>query len=75
MIFNRLECERPRKMDRYAQDVADWCQRSLDDARKNGRLETRPFVQNVELIIAALRAYNGLDPTNTARSIPANGGK
>jgi hypothetical protein len=48
--------------NRYAQDVADWCQRSLDDARKHGRLETRPFVQNVELIILALRAYDGPNP-------------
>lgn len=49
-------------MNRYAQDIADWCQRSLDEARRSGHLETRPFVQNVELIILALRAYDGPDP-------------
>lgn len=53
---------RAYKGDPYARDVADWCQRSLDDARKSGRLETRPFVQNAEMIIAALRTY-GNKPT------------
>lgn len=48
--------------NRNAQDIADWCQRSLDEARRSGHLETRPFVQNVELIILALRAYDGPDP-------------
>lgn len=47
----------PTEDQRYAKDIADWCQRSLDTARLTGHLETRPFVQNVELIIKALRAY------------------
>ena len=42
---------------RYAKDVADWCERELVSARRTGHLETRPFVQNAVLIIAALREY------------------
>ncbi len=42
---------------RYAVDVADWCARELAKARETGSLETRPFVQNADLIIAALREY------------------
>lgn len=42
---------------RYANDVADWCERELVKARETGNLETRPFVQNADLIIAALREY------------------
>lgn len=41
----------------YAKDVADWCERELENARVTGHLETRPLVQNVELIIKALREY------------------
>lgn len=41
----------------YALVVADWCARELAKAREVGQLETRPFVQNADLIIAALRAY------------------
>jgi hypothetical protein len=41
----------------YARCVADWCEREVRKACEFGRLETRPFVQNVELIIAALREY------------------
>ena len=48
--------------NRYAQDIADWCQRELDTARLTGHLETRPLVQNIDLIIVALRAYEGPDP-------------
>lgn len=39
---------------RTARDVADWCRRELDTAKKTGNLETRPFVQNAALIIEAL---------------------
>lgn len=42
----------------YANDVADWCARELATAKKSGNLETRPFVQNAELIIKALREYS-----------------
>lgn len=42
---------------RYATDVADWCARELATAKDTGCLETRPFVQNADLIIAALREY------------------
>jgi hypothetical protein len=42
---------------RYAVEVADWCARELAKARENGSLETRPFVQNADMIIAALREY------------------
>lgn len=50
---------------KYASDVADWCARELAKARTSGDLETRPFVQNADLIIAALREYgqnDGLRP-------------
>lgn len=40
-----------------ARDVAEWCARELAKARRTGDLETRPFVQNADLIIAALREY------------------
>ena len=42
---------------RYARDVAQWCARELVTARRTGDLETRPFVQNADLIIAALLEY------------------
>lgn len=42
---------------KYAGEVADWCARELAKARASGDLETRPFVQNADLIIAALREY------------------
>lgn len=42
---------------KYAGEVADWCARELAKARETGDLETRPFVQNADLIIAALREY------------------
>lgn len=40
-----------------ARDVAEWCARELAKARCEGHLETRPFVQNADLIVAALREY------------------
>ena len=43
---------------RYALDVAEWCARELAKAGQTGNLETRPFVQNADLIIAALREYS-----------------
>lgn len=47
--------------DRHAaRDVAEWCARELAKARRDGHLETRPFVQNADLIIAALREYGSL---------------
>ena len=42
---------------RYAKDVADWCARSLAEAKETGAFDTRCFVQNADLIIAALREY------------------
>lgn len=41
----------------YAGDVADWCERELKAAKETGTLETRPFVQNAQMIIDALRVY------------------
>lgn len=41
-----------------ARDVAEWCARELATARQTGHLETRPFVQNVDIIIAALREFS-----------------
>ena len=46
---------------KYAFDVAEWCSRELAKARATGDLETRPFVQNADLIIAALREYSQND--------------
>ena len=42
---------------KWAAEVAEWCGRELDKARNTGKLETRPFVQNADLIVAALREY------------------
>lgn len=53
--------------DPYASDVADWCQRELDKARETGTIVTRPFVQNVELIIKALRAFATPQPADAVR--------
>jgi hypothetical protein len=52
---------------RYAAQVADWCERELKSAKAAGHLETRPFVQNAQLIIDALREY--------ARNLPSLAGK
>ena len=42
---------------KWATEVAEWCAHELDKARNTGKLETRPFVQNADLIVAALREY------------------
>lgn len=42
------------KNKKNVRDIADWCRRELETARRTGSLETRPFVQNADLIIAAL---------------------
>lgn len=42
---------------RRALDVANWIERDLQSARSMGEMSTRGLVQNVELIIAALREY------------------
>ena len=39
----------------YCNDVADWIERARDEARRTGSFDTRCLVQNVSLIIAALR--------------------
>lgn len=41
----------------YAAVIADWCARSLAEAKESGAFDTRCFVQNADLIIAALREY------------------
>lgn len=41
----------------YATEVADWCQRELDAARGVGEPMGRAYVQNIGLIIKALREY------------------
>lgn len=41
----------------YAGEVADWCQRELDAARGGSAPMGRAYVQNVLLIIEALREY------------------
>lgn len=45
----------------HAKDVADWCARSLAEAKETGAFDTRCFVQNADLIIAALREYAETD--------------
>jgi hypothetical protein len=43
---------------RWAIDVADWIERELTDARSGTKeMSMRPFVQNAELIVEALREY------------------
>lgn len=59
-----------------AKDVAAWCARELKRARENGYLETRPFVQNADLIIAALLEYAEADFTihSFQEHVEMNGG-
>ena len=58
----------------WAAEVADWCARELEEARlRSGTLETRPFVQNADLIIAALREY-AQRPLGIASVGPSNWG-
>lgn len=46
----------------YATEVADWCERELKSAKENGERMGRAYVQNVDLIIAALREYAAKPP-------------
>lgn len=46
-----------RDSRRWASGVADWIERDLQSTRATGEMSTRGLVQNVELIIAALREY------------------
>lgn len=48
----------------YAVQVADWCQRELDDVKKHAQAPPmgRAYVQNVDLIIKALREYAARPP-------------
>lgn len=41
----------------YAKDVADWCARELAEAKGEGHPLGRAYVQNIDLIIEALREY------------------
>lgn len=50
---------------RHARDVAEWCQRSLEQAKAGGDFDTRCMVQNAALIVAALRAYSGSPPLSS----------
>jgi hypothetical protein len=56
---------------RYATEVADWCERELKAGKETGHLETRPFVQNAQMIIAALREYakGNLGAVNSGQSV------
>lgn len=42
---------------RWAKEVADWIESERDIARKGGTMNMRPFVQNVDIILEALREY------------------
>lgn len=46
----------------YATEVADWCQRELDAAKAHGSPTGRAYVQNIDLIIEALREYASRPP-------------
>ena len=46
----------------YANEVADWCARELAEARGQRQPMGRAYVQNVDLIIAALREYAAKPP-------------
>ena len=50
----------------YATEVADWCTRELNEARGAGTSMGRAYVQNVDLIIKALREY-AAKPTRVLR--------
>ncbi len=52
---------------KWAFEIADWCQRCLDEARTTGRFETRPFVQNAALIIKSLRYYGNKEFAKTLK--------
>lgn len=55
-----------------AAGIAEWCARELAKARQTGHLETRPFVQNADLIVAALREFadrNQWRPIEEAKSL------
>ena len=52
------------KADRASsKDVADWIERDLKTAKQTGNMATRGLVQNVDLIIAALREYGNHNET------------
>jgi hypothetical protein len=53
----------------YAAEVADWCERELKVAKETGNLETRPFVQNAQLIVDALRAYSVAGVVSSGQNI------
>lgn len=46
----------------YATEVADWCARELKRAKEDGAPMGRAYVQNVDLIIVALREYASRPP-------------
>lgn len=46
----------------YANEVADWCARELKRAKEDGAPMGRAYVQNADLIIAALREYASRPP-------------
>ncbi len=55
---------------RYAGDVADWINRQLTEARTYGQPESgdwRSLVQNIDLIVTALRAYSS--PPNKGNAL------
>jgi len=53
LVINKLGSKRA-----YATEVADWCERELKMAKElGGRMDYRCYVQNVDLIIGALREY------------------
>lgn len=43
------------EMALYCNDVADWIERTRTEARRTGNFDTRCLIQNVELIVTALR--------------------
>ena len=55
-IVKRVQEMTDRK---YALEVADWIERELAKAKTTGETETlrRPYIQNTDLIIKALREY------------------
>lgn len=55
-----------------ANDVADWIERERAEARANGWWpEKRAYVQNIDLIVAALREY-GAKSSNLAPAITSD---
>jgi hypothetical protein len=52
----------------FVREVAAWCEQEIELAKKSGRhVDNRPFVQNADMIICALRSYAATIQANDAK--------